>query len=65
MTSANRNLSLTQKEKINLIFDYIFNSKKHIKEEEFWNKLSQRDVADLEKIKDEPSISLKELKSSL
>ncbi len=56
---------LTPEEKINLIFDYLFNGKKHIEEERFWNELSNSELKNLEKLEAEPSLSFDDLKSSL
>jgi len=61
----NKNLKISQEKKINLIFQYIFNSEKHIEEEEFWNKLSKNDIKELKEIENEKTISLDELKASL
>ena len=57
--------NFTQKEKINILFDYIFNGEKHIEEEIFWNKLNKADIHDLNKRGKEENISFDELKSSL
>ena len=49
---------LTAENKIDLIFNYIFSSEYHIKEEEFWNFLSDQDIEEIEEIKKEPTEEL-------
>ncbi len=56
---------ISQEEKIDLIFKYLFESESHIKEEDFWNKLSEIDFSELKNIKDEDSISFEELKATV
>jgi len=56
---------ISQEEKVNLIFEYIFDGDKHIQEEEFWNKLSKEDLVELKKVEDEKSISFEVLKKSV
>ena len=61
----NQTTHLSLEDKINLIFNFIFNWKSHIEEEIFWNSLSNKEVNELKKIKKEKTISLKELEKSL
>ena len=56
-------IKLSKEEKIDLIFNFIFNGKSHQKEEEFWNSLSETEAKELEKIKKEDVVSINELKS--
>ena len=64
-----RNMSMkskiSQKEKVDIIFRYLFDGKSHIEEEKFWNALSNEDINQLESIKNEPTMSFSKFKSSL
>jgi len=56
---------ISQEEKINIIFNYLFNGKSHIEEEIFWNTLSEKEINQLNEIKKEPKISFTDFQSSL
>lgn len=61
----NTKVQLSSNTKVNIIFDFLFNSEYHLKEEYFWNTLSQKEIKRLEKIKQEKTISFSELKQQL
>lgn len=58
--------NLTLEEKINMIFNYLFEGKSQQEEEDFWNKLTEEEANELEVIKKQkPVCTLEEFKQSL
>lgn len=51
----------TQEQKIDMIFKFIFNDKKAIEEERFWNELSESEVKELDTINRDTVISFDSL----
>lgn len=54
-TTSTKNLST--EEKVSILFDYVFSGEKAKEEDFFWNHLSEGEMKDLEKIKEEKTIS--------
>ena len=54
---------LETKEKINIIFSYLFSEEKSNEEEFFWNSLKKDEVQKLEKISNNDTSSFNDLKS--
>ena len=55
----------SEKEKLNIIFSYLFSNEKSFEEEDFWNKLSKKDLSKIEKIEKEETFDFSLLKSKL
>jgi|GEM_PF-1993940 len=56
---------LETKEKINIIFSYLFSEEKSNEEEFFWNSLKKDEVQKLEKISNNDTSSFNDLKSEI
>ncbi|MCF7830473.1 hypothetical protein K9M41_00545 [Candidatus Gracilibacteria bacterium] len=54
--------NLTLEKKVDIIFSYLFGEEGIQKEEDFWNKLTPKEVARLEKIEKEELFDFEDLK---
>ncbi|MDD4151381.1 MAG: hypothetical protein PHR68_02090 [Candidatus Gracilibacteria bacterium] len=59
------NTILSERKKIDMIFSYLFSDKKTFEEEDFWNKLSKKDLTKLEQIDKEETFDFASLTSKV
>ena len=55
----------SQDQKLEIIFSYLCSNKKNLEEEDFWNKLSKKEIVNLEKIDKEETFDFSLLKAKI
>ena len=65
MDAVVQNNHFNTEQKVEIVFNYLFDNNKANEEEFFWNQLSSSEISKLNKIKKEEWVSLSELRKKI
>lgn len=60
-----KNTWFNTEKKINIIFSYLFSLDKSLEEEKFWNTLSEKDIEEIQSVKQEKTFDLASLSAKI